>query len=271
MSDLDWIAAAALAMPTQARTSHITRIHALGLGYGPLRPFHFTALGDLHLDVKDIFLHRTEIWLPPYDDRGVSPAAAFIGYAETARMIDVIKVGDWLLYQGHMSAPELVELAQRDRWRPGAGQVLRVFPHLDGRARSVKESETRALLVFAGLPLPGVNVDLFDGMTFLACVDLVYERWRLIIEYEGRQHAEDHFQFDRDVGRYAGLRGAAWEYVQVTQQALKQPKNLVRHVHTKLVERGYDGPAPVFGGRWRSLFEPVAPERRCLSNLKTAA
>lgn len=256
MTDLDWIVAASLAMPSHAYLNHLTRIRALGLEHGPRRPFHFVVAGGLHLDLPDIFLHRTEV-LPPLDDAGVTPAAAFIGYAATARVIDLIEVGDWLLHHEHMSAVEVAGLASRDRWRPGAGQALWVLQHLDGRSRSPKESETRAVLVFGGLPVPEVNADLFDGSTFLACVDLAYRRWRLAVEYEGRQHAEDRYQFNRDIGRYAGLRGDAWEYVQVTQEMLKQPRGMVVHVHRKLVERGYVGPTPVFGARWHSLFEPV--------------
>lgn len=273
MTDVDWIRAASLAMPNRARMSHLTRIQALGLGFGPLRPFHFTVAGDLHLDVPGIFLHRTEV-LPPADDVGVTPAAAFIGFCATARMIDAIKVGDWLLHGDHMSTIEVADLAYRDRWRPGARQVMRVLPHLNGRSRSLKESETRAILEFAGLPAPEVNYDIVEDGIFLACGDLVYLTWKLVVEYEGRQHAEDTSQFNSDISRYKRLRGRQWDYEQITQELLRQPRTMVVHVYQKLVDRGYDGPAPVFGDHWRSLFEPirVTPHgRRWVSHLSTAS
>lgn len=256
MTDLDWIAAAALAVPEDARISHLARIQMLGLDFGPLRPFHFTIPRDLHLDVDDIFLHRTEV-LPPVDDIGVTPAAAFIGFCATARLIDAVIVGDWLLHHEHMSSIELAELARRDRWRPGAAQALRAVPNLDGCSRSVKESETRVLLEFAGLPKPEVNYDIIEDGVFVACGDLVYPAWKLVVEYEGRQHAEDLGQFNTDIGRYKRLRRRHWEYEQVTQETLRRPRGMVRAVHQRLVERGYDGPAPVFGRRWQSLFEPI--------------
>lgn len=257
MTDLDWIKAATLAMPNRARLSHISRIRALGLDYGPVFPIEFTIPTDLHLEMDSVFLHRTEV-LPPADDIAVSPAAAFIGYAATARLIDLIKVGDWLLHEGHMTRNELAELARFQLWRPGAKQVLRVLPHLDGRSRSLKESETRAILCFAGLPQPEVNVDILEDGVFLACVDMLYRAWRLIVEYEGRQHAQDPHQFNHDIGRYAGLRSARWDYFQVTQELLVHPRTLVLRIHAKLVERGYDGPEPEFGARWRALFDPVS-------------
>jgi hypothetical protein len=257
MTDLDWIAAAAMAMPDRAQMSHITRIQALGLDFGPMKPFHFTVAGDLHLDVDDIFLHRTEV-LPPLDDLGVTPAAAFIQYCVGARMIDAIKVGDWLLHRRHMTVLEVAELARRDHWRPGANKVRRVIPHLDAGSRSLKESESRAVLVFAGLPKPEVNKDVRDARgDLIGCGDLVYLLWKLLVEYEGRHHLTDLSQWNRDIDRYRGFRDESWRYVQVTNEKLDTPMKLVAEVYRQLVRGGYDGPAPTFGSLWLSLFEPI--------------
>lgn len=257
MTRLDWITAASLAVPERAQLSHLTRIQALGLDFGPDDTYHFTVAGDLHIALDDVFLHRTEV-LPPLDDVGVTPAAAFIQYCDTARLIDAIKVGDWLLHHRHMTVLELTELARRDSWRPGAAQVRRVVPHLEPASRSLKESETRALLVFAGLPRPESNVDLVVRGRWLGCVDLLYRLWLLVLEYEGRQHAETAEQFGKDIARYAGFRDESVAYLQVTNEMLKKPRGLVRRVHRMLVERGYDGPSPVFADRWNALFEPIA-------------
>jgi hypothetical protein len=257
MTPGDWIDAAALAMPDRAQLSHITRIQALGLDFGPLRPFHFAVAGDLHLDLPDIFLHRTEV-LPPLDDVGVTPAAAFMQVCATGRMIDAIKIGDWLLHHRHMTTLEVAELSRRDHWRPGARQVRKVLPYLDPASRSLKESETRAVVVFAGLPDPEVNVDLVINGRRLGCVDLLFRLWLLVLEYEGRQHAESPLQFGIDIDRYAGFRDEHVGYLQITNEMLNQPSSLVLRIHRMLIDRGYDGTAPMFGARWRSLFEPIA-------------
>jgi hypothetical protein len=257
MTDLDWIAAADMAMPDRAQMSHITRLQALGLDFGANTPFHFTVAGDLHLEVDDIFLHRTEV-LPPLDEVGVTPGAAFIQFCATARMIDAIKVGDWLLHHRHMSLLEVAELARRDHWRPGANKVRRVIPHLDAGSRSLKESESRAVLVFAGLPKPEVNKGVRDDRgELLGYGDLVYLLWRLLVEYEGRQHVTDLSQWNGDINRYSGFRDEGWRYVQVTNEKLETPKKVVAEVYGQLVRGGYDGPAPTFGSRWLSLFEPI--------------
>lgn len=262
MSGLDWIAAAALAMPRRAQLSHLTRIQALGLDFGPTKPFRFTVAGDLHIDLDDIFLHRTEV-LPPLDDVGVTPAAAFIQYCSTARLIDAIKVGDWLLHHRHMTVLEVSELSRRDGWRPGARQVRRVLPNLDPASRSLKESETRAIVIFSGLPIPEVNYDVRDDRgDLVGCGDLVYLRWKLLIEYEGRQHLHDLDQWNSDIDRYRAFRDEGWRYVQVTNEKLERPKKLVSEIYAQLVRSGYDGPAPVFADRWNSLFEPIANRSR---------
>ncbi len=231
----------------------------LGVSGKVLRGRRFRRLfsGDLHIALDDIFVHRTEVF-PPLDDVGVMPAAAFFQYCATARMIDAIKVGDWLLHREYMSRLELTELARRDEWRPGASQVRRVIPHLDAASRSLKESETRALIVFSGLPVPESNVDLVVAGRWLGCVDLLFRMWLLVLEYEGRQHAETTEQFRKDITRYAGFRDESVAYLQIANEMLKASRTLIRRVHTMLVARGYDEGPPVFVDRWASLFAPIA-------------
>lgn len=255
MTPNDVIEAAGMSLPPDARVSHLSRLQLLGFHDGPLRPIHFLIARDHHIAIEDITLHRT-VAMPPLDGIGVSPAAAFIGHCATARVIDLIAIGDWLLNRGHMTHPELRELAFHHLWRPGAREALRVSPHLNGRSRSPKESELRALLVFAGLPEPEVNPPLLDD-PHTPWTDLLYRRWRLAVEYEGSQHLIDRKQYNTDIARYAWMRDTSTEYIQVTKEMMRQQRAVVLRVHHKLAERGYDGPVPEFGRRWRSLFAPV--------------
>jgi hypothetical protein len=256
MTPDDWLAAAALAMPDRAQLSHVSRLQALGLDIGEVRPVHFTVAGDLHIDMDGVVLHRTEV-LPPLDDIGVTPASAFIQYCATARLIDAVKVGDWLAHRRHLSTIELAELARRDRWRPGARQARRVLRDLDTGSRSLPESEVRMLLTYAGLPVPEVNVPITVDGELLGIVDLLVRVVMLALEYEGRQHAESVRQFNRDIERYAGFRRHGIEYLQITHEMRSRPRALVTRVHARMVELGYVGPAPVFGRRWDELFSPI--------------
>lgn len=253
MTEDDWVLAATLTLPPHARLTGITRIQQLGLAFGPRWPLHFVVEGDLHLVPPGIFLHRTKK-LPPDDGRFVTPAAAYIAFCTRARVMDAIKVGDWLLHNGHMTAAELGTLALAQQWRDGADEALWILEHLDGDARSVKESETRAVLVFAGLPRPEVNVAVPGGESVELTGDLVLRRWGVVVEYEGGQHQTDRAQYVADVDRYAVYRRNEIRYVQVTHEKLRHARVVVREVHRELVAAGYDGPPPDFGERWTVLF-----------------
>lgn len=257
ISPLEQIAAARRNLPGDARSTHVTRLRELGFEHGDLEPLHFVVPRDLHLEVRGITLHRT-VRMPPNDGAGVCAEAVFVSLATTERMIDLIVIGDWLLHEGHMSVESLLQFVRAASWRPGASEALAVAPHLDARSRSPKESQTRAVLVFGGLPTPEVNAEVHDQAGMLVGIgDLVYRRWKFLIEYEGRQHALDVAQFARDIDRYGGFRTLGWEYYQVTNERLARPRVLVLRVYEVLVRRGYDGPAPVFGRRWNALFRPV--------------
>lgn len=257
--------AARLALPDRAHLTGITRIQQLGLDYGPTLPVRFVIQGDHHLAVEGVFLHRTER-LPPTDEIGVTVEAAFIAYCSLARVIDAIKVGDWLLHNKHMTAESLRALALRELWRAGSQEAIWVLDHLDGRARSLPESETRAVLEFSGLPHAEVNVALDGGPEPQVIVDLRFMPWGVVVEYEGSHHQQDRQQYVTDIGRYAWMRGRGVPYVQVTHEKLRHPRSLAGDVFATLVAQGYDGPPPQFGERWLSLFgrlsDAVGPRDR---------
>jgi very-short-patch-repair endonuclease len=257
MSDADHVTAARLALPEDARLTGITRIQLEGLDFGPRRPVRLVVARDHHVDLDGLFLHRTER-MPPTDDRGVTPAAAFIAYCALARVIDAVRVGDWLLHHGRMTLPELRDLALGQQWRDGADEAIWLLDHLDGRSRSLPESDIRSMLRFAGLPAPEVNENLAIAEGTVVQGDLLYRALRLLVEYEGAHHQEDRAQYASDIDRYADIRRAGLDYVQVTREKAREPQRMVREVHARMVELGYDGPAPDFGERWRSLFCSVA-------------
>ena len=253
MSISDWIRAAQLSMPERAVLSHLTRIQLLGLDIGPRRPFHFTVIGDLHLDVPDVFLHRTEV-MPPRDDDGVTPAAAWIGAATQVRLIDLIMIGDWLLFTQAATPVEMAELVHAMPWRPGATPAGAALAWLREGAESLKESEVRTLILACGLPEPEVNPVIRSGGAFVGRVDLLFRKYGVVVEYDGRQHAEDIAQWNRDLVRNVGLDDTGLYVIHVTQEKLRAPRALMYEIYRRLVERGYRGPEPDFDETWRLLF-----------------
>jgi hypothetical protein len=68
--------------------------------------------------------------------------------------------------------------------------------------------------VLAGLPEPRVNLIIRgrDG-SWRSRYDLAYEQFRPIIEYDGRQHAEDAQQWLTDIFRREELDQIRWRLV----------------------------------------------------------
>jgi hypothetical protein len=100
---------------------------------------------------------------------------------------------------------------------------------------SPRESRVRLELVMAGLPEPELNVDLADDHgRFLGCVDLVYRKQRVVIEYLGMFHASS---WAADVERIAAPRAAGWTVIEVTAPLLANPHELVRRVANALAVR----------------------------------
>lgn len=257
MTEDDWFAAAAMTLPERAHLTGISRLQRLGLDFGPRRPIRFVIEGDHHLDIDGIFLHRTKR-LPPTDEVGTTVPAAFVAYCARARVVDAIKVGDWLLHEGHTTVEAIRTLALAELWRDGAHEAIWILDHLDGRCRSLKESETRAVLEFAGLARPAVNVRVDVGEDVVVIGDLVFEAWQVVVEYEGAHHQLDRDQYVADLDRYALMRGAGIAYVQASHEKLAHARTFVGEVYRALLARGYGGPPPEFGERWRTLFMRVS-------------
>lgn len=266
MTQAHAVDAARMALPDSARTTGITRLQQLGLDLGPREPLHFVIEGDLHLAPVGVFLHRT-VLMPPAGDQHVEVAVAFVVYCAAARVIDAVKVGDWLLHHDHLEADDMLRLVEAQPWRDGAAEARWVLQHIDGRARSLPESQVRVLLAFAGLPDPEVNEPFDPTGQWPYLPDLYYRAWRVAVEYEGAQHQQDREVYSGDIDRYADMRRAGVRYVQVTKEMLARPRSVVTAVYRELVAAGYDGVPPRLGTEWARVFARVSdmPDlpRRC--------
>lgn len=250
--------AARLALPDRALVTAETRLALAGLETGRSDVLHFVVEGDLHLDLPGIFLHRTRR-LAPSDEIGIGVAGAFIAYCARARVIDAVSAGDWLLARKHVTLDVLRDLALADPWRDGAHEVLWLLDHLTDQSRSVKESELRVLLTFAGLPTPRSNARL-RVEEVLVIVDLLYEEQRLVLEYQGVQHQEDRRIYCADLDRLELLRAHGYGHIEFTKERLAHPRTVVGRVYRELVARGYAGPPPYLDQRWSRLFAPLSAQ-----------
>jgi hypothetical protein len=118
------------------------------------------------------------------------------------------------------------------------------------------ESRLRLLLVLAGLPEPEVNVILRDSdgewsMRF----DLCYRELKLIIEYDGRQHAESIKQWKRDSRRREALDHMGWRVIVVDRDDLYvNPGETLDRICDVIQERTGRRPRLARTAEWRRHF-----------------
>ncbi|WP_430646985.1 hypothetical protein [Agromyces sp. GXS1127] len=155
-----------------------------------------------------------------------------------------------------LSVPELVAVADRLATpHPELAEAVAAFPDHRLRAKlieaarlrdiaseSPKESELRALVRLAGLPAPRCQVVVTDDSgRFVARVDLAFERYAEVLEYQGDHHRTDVHQWRRDRTREAALESLGFHVTEITQADLDQPRQLVERVAANLRRRGWGG------------------------------
>lgn len=121
---------------------------------------------------------------------------------------------------------------------------------------SPMETRIRLLVVLARLPEPRVNliVRAEDGSWRLR-FDLCYEEYKLIVEYDGRQHANSREQWERDIYRREELDRMGYRMVIVTANGIYQePLRKLERVPDALGECGATGIRSRFKNDWRRHF-----------------
>lgn len=171
--------------------------------------------------------------------RVASPAQIFLDLAARLPAAELVALGDHLLRAGWLREDALGRrLARADRVR-GVVRARELAPLLTPRAGSRPESLIRYWLLTSALPDPEVQVPVFDGWgREVAHADLGYPRWKVALEYEGRQHAERE-QFGRDVDRYSLMAADGWLVLRFADRHLAGPWTVVERTRRALASRGW--------------------------------
>lgn len=108
-------------------------------------------------------------------------------------------------------------------------------------AESRPESLLRLAIVAGGLPEPRLNVDIRDGAgRFLGRGDMVYELYRLVVEYDGDHHRSDTTTYNHDLERVDALTGAGWRVLRITAgMFFGQRATAVARVRAALLAAGW--------------------------------
>ncbi len=170
--------------------------------------------------------------------RVTSGAQTYLDLAASLRPPDLLALGDALMRGERLDAESLHRrLARADRVR-GVVRARRWAPYLTGRAGSRQESRMRYWLLVSDLPDPEVQVSVLDRWGRpVVHADLGYSRWKVALEYEGRQHAEPD-QFGRDVDRYSLMAADGWLVLRFAARHAG-PAVIVDRTRRALLSRGW--------------------------------
>jgi very-short-patch-repair endonuclease len=238
------IEAALRVLPGNSAVSHLTNLRLRGFAIGPELPLHFSTNAAGPARRTNVVLHRRQGLLHLSEVRGFPALGAMRTFVDAATMLNdrnLLRVGDWLASTGQVDVRALRSNVE-DSHLDGVQRARRVAKWVRSRVASPRESDVRWALRRAGLPEPELNVDIHDDHgTWLAKGDLVYGRWKVLVEYDGWLHERDARQRQWDHLRREQLEANGWRLIVVTTVDMAKPALVAHRVRQALRQRGFDG------------------------------
>jgi hypothetical protein len=221
------VRAALEVLPGSAVASHGTAAVLLGAPVDFARPMEFAVPpGAYRARRRGIRMHVRELCAA---DRTVlaglpltAGAQTWLDLAAVLPSDELVAVGDALYRRKHLDAGSLDERLGRADGVRGVARARALAPLLTPLAASRPESLARFWLIDGGLPAPVPQVPVHDRRgREVAHGDLGYPEWKVLVEYEGRQHA-DVRQFGIDIDRYSLMAADGWLVVRLGRLHLRR-------------------------------------------------
>lgn len=251
------IRAALLIHPDGAFASHFSAARLLGLPVPDHRFEHVTVrrLKDRR-ERPELKSHVTRRPRRLTTVRGIpttDPITTFIELAGWLPLVDLVVLGDALVERFDIR-PERLLRACRASGDYYAKAAARAAEYVRQGVDSPMESRLRMLIVLAGLPEPRVNLQIREDGVLKRRFDLCYPELKLVVEYDGRQHAEDAVQWERDLDRREELDDDDYRILVVTAKGIyREPERTLARIRRQLVKRGM-ADVPQIDEAWRDHF-----------------
>jgi hypothetical protein len=148
----------------------------------------------------------------------LDPVETWCQLAPLLSLDDLIAAGDRLLGLPLPLATidELAAAVCARSGRRGARTLREALSWVRPRVESRRETFLRLLIVRAGFPEPETNVEIAvrPGRRRVRG-DLVFARYKVLVEYDGQHHRTSDRQFQRDVERLDDVADAGWRVIRV--------------------------------------------------------
>lgn len=249
--------AALMHFPPDARASHMTAAELCGVVVPASPVTHVSVIGDGgRRRIAGIRCHlapATQVWRVGAI-RVSSPTSLFVELGTCLDLVDHVVAGDHLVRLGLTTAAELVSTARMSRSH-GVAAARKAAGFVRAGSESPMETRARLLLALAGFPEPEVNPEVIDAYGHRRRYDLLYRTSRTIVEYDGRQHAENTDQWRSDLQRREALDRAGWRILVLTaEDVYRTPGRTLERIRIALTERGEPGVPLEIAPAWRAHF-----------------
>ena len=255
-----WIAAALLLLPADAVVSHLTALRLWGFDPRRSDDLEFSTNGTAVTVLPGVRLHRRQGRLTPEVREGIpvsGPDRTFVDCGTRLSLVQLVQVAEHLIHTGATTFDRLFVYCT-ERHLHGVRRARRAMALVVEGAESPMETLVRLMLVFARLPCPEPNVWILDDDgARVARADLLFARFKVIVEYDGWHHERSSAQRQRDRERREVLEGLGYRLIVVTSADLRTPRSVPWRVHAALIARGYGGPRPVTSDVWDRWFRPT--------------
>lgn len=252
-----WLRAALLVLPTDAVVSHVSALWLLGVEIGNPYPIEFSTNSSMVTKLPGIRLHRRLGLLAPYRRSGLpvtGPDRTLVDCALRLSFVEFVQAADWMIDAGLTSISELMEYA-KSRHLSGVVRARRWLVFVREGSESPMETLVRLMLVFARLPEPECNRNIVDEQgRVLARGDLIYFKFKVLVEYDGWHHERDARQRQRDRERRELLESHGWRVIVITSEDLKRGRQIPWRTYEALKARGYEGRKPDMNIVWDRWF-----------------
>jgi hypothetical protein len=145
---------------------------------------------------------------------------------------------DALMRAAPFSSEEVLLLAKRYRGARGVKLLKDALPLVDGGAASPRETWLRLIYIDAGLPKPTTQIPIFDtDGTLLRTVDMGWEDFKVVSEYDGDQHRTDRPQYVKDLRVIPKIERLGF----IVERVIKEdrPAAIARRAWDAMISRGW--------------------------------
>ncbi|MFC5928991.1 DUF559 domain-containing protein [Cryobacterium melibiosiphilum] len=174
--------------------------------------------------------------------RVAAPVDTWCQLASVLSLDELIVVGDALVRRQSPPAtlPELRAAVADFAGHRGAKKLREALIWVRAGVDSPRETELRLLLVRAGLPEPEINGIIRNRLGVkIATGDIVYRRYKVLVEYDGGQHRTDEEQYHWDVDRLDAIMAEGWRVIRINKSHLRTRNRAVFKVEKALTSAGW--------------------------------